>query len=118
MIMKRNSDLHVYCKTLYWTLLNYISVYRNLSTGMVNGSDEARTTEQQAKMEGMANIASKIMDQVASTGVEIAKSIPFVGTAVAALDGTFILARSDRSLLGGLQGHGLAVKNRGYSTGS
>jgi hypothetical protein len=87
MIMKRNSDLHVYCKTLYWTLLNYISVYRNLSTGMVEASDQARTTEQQAKMEGMVNIASKIMDQVASTGVEIAKSIPFVGTAVAALDG-------------------------------
>jgi hypothetical protein len=92
MIMKRNSDLHVYCKTLYWTLLNYISVYRNMSTGMVEASDQARTTEQQAKMEGMVNIASKIMEQVASTGVEIAKSIPFVGTAVAALDGTFWLS--------------------------
>jgi len=38
-------------------------------------------------MEGMANFASKIMDQIASTGVEIAKSVPFMGTAVAALDG-------------------------------
>lgn len=87
MIMKRNSDLHVYCKTLYWTLLNYISVYRNLSTGMVESSEQARTTGEQAQVERMVNIASKIMDQVASTGVEIAKSIPFVGTAVAALDG-------------------------------
>ncbi len=62
MIMKRSSDLHVYCKTLYWTLLNYISVYRNLSTGMIEASNEARTTGEQAKMEGMANIASKLMD--------------------------------------------------------
>ncbi len=87
MIMKRNSDLHIYCKTLYWTLLNYISVYRNLSTGMIETSDKAKTTDEQAKMEGMANVANKIMEQVASTGVEIAKSVPFVGTAVAALDG-------------------------------
>jgi hypothetical protein len=38
-------------------------------------------------MEGMANIANKIMEQVASAGVEIAKSVPFVGTVVTALDG-------------------------------
>jgi len=46
---------------------------------------------------------------VASTGVEIAKSIPFVGTAVAALDGRLKLySRLDRGLLGGLQGYGFA----------
>jgi hypothetical protein len=54
---------------------------------MIETSDKAKTTDEQAKMEGMANVANKIMEQVASTGVEIAKSVPFVGTAVAALDG-------------------------------
>ncbi len=45
LILKKSTDLHIYCKTLYWTLLNYISVYRNLSTGMVQQSEKAKTTD-------------------------------------------------------------------------
>ena len=38
--------MHIYCKTLYWTLLNYFSVYRHLSTGMVQASNDAYSTNQ------------------------------------------------------------------------
>ena len=78
--------MHVYCKTFYWTLLNYFQVYRSLGTGMVNASDDAKITEDQAKVERNAGYAAKIFEKVGQAGKEIAKTIPFAGTAIAAIE--------------------------------
>ena len=43
--MKKSNDMHIYAKTLYWTLTNYFQVYRDLETGLVNLSDEAKDTK-------------------------------------------------------------------------
>ena len=63
--MKKSTELHIYSKTLYWTLLNYFSVYRNLSTGMVDGSDKARTTGNQENVEQLAEVSQKVFEVVA-----------------------------------------------------
>ena len=40
--MKKSNDMHIYAKTVYWTLLNYFQVYRSLSTGMIEASETAK----------------------------------------------------------------------------
>ena len=36
--MKKSNDMHVYAKTIYWTIMNYLQVYRDLGAGMMNPS--------------------------------------------------------------------------------
>jgi hypothetical protein len=54
---------------------------------MVNASDDAMTTQGQADAERNAGYAAKIFEKVGVTGKEIAKTIPFAGTAIAAIEG-------------------------------
>jgi len=46
--MKKSIDMHVYAKTIYWTLLNYFQVYRSLSTGMIEATEKAKHGSDQA----------------------------------------------------------------------
>ena len=54
---------------------------------MLNASEDAMTTSDQANAERNAGFAAKIFAKVGVTGKEIAKTIPFAGTAIAAIEG-------------------------------
>ena len=64
MIMIRSTELHIYSKTLYWTLLNYFSVYRSLSTGMDDSSDKAGTTKNQENVKILLEASQKVFEVV------------------------------------------------------
>jgi hypothetical protein len=54
---------------------------------MIEASEKAKVTSGQANAEQAASYATKIFEKVGSVGKEIAKTIPFAGTAIAALEG-------------------------------
>ena len=72
-------ELYAYCKTFYWTMLNYFGGYRNVSTGLMNKNvdlDEAASNK--LLIEGVK--------KVAEVGKEIAKGVPFVGSVIGGVD--------------------------------
>ncbi len=81
-----NPKLYDYCKTFYWTLLNYFGAYRALSTGLIQGKLKA-TTKDNTIVAGIKGIA-KLAGQIAS-------SVPFVGGIVHAIDGLVDYGKSD-----------------------
>lgn len=48
-ILKKDPNLFLYCKTFYWTLLNYFSVYRTLSTDQIIGTNKKLKGAEESK---------------------------------------------------------------------
>jgi len=81
--------MHIYCKTLYWTLLNYLQVYRSLSTGMFQVTNTAygKAGEVEDNGKQALDLAGPLVDKICEAGMEIAKTIPFAETAITAIEG-------------------------------
>ena len=73
----KDPALFAYCKTFYWTALNLIGAYKELSTGVVQGNAD-HTTAESALAKG-ARVA-------AGFAVDIVKGVPFIGGIVTACD--------------------------------
>ena len=72
-------ELYAYCKTFYWTMLNYFGGYRNISTDLLKKNVDID--------EGMKNkVLVEGLKKAAEVGKEIAKGIPFVGSVIGGLD--------------------------------
>lgn len=78
-----NPELYAYCKTFYWTMLNYFGSYRNLSTNLFEKNVDVDQTSNKIITEGIK--------KVASFGMEIAKGVPFVGNVIGSIDGVIDL---------------------------
>lgn len=76
--LKTEEKVWSYYKTFYWTILNYVTAYRNLSTGMFENKKEEKTTKENLIYEG-----SK---KVLSYAGEFAKGIPILGSIVNIID--------------------------------
>lgn len=46
--LKLTPALYDYNKAFYWTLLNYFSAYRMLSTGLIKGDIDSTTTNKES----------------------------------------------------------------------
>ncbi|MES2214756.1 MAG: tetratricopeptide repeat protein [Pseudomonadota bacterium] len=68
-----------YCTTFYWSVINLMSAYRNISTGMIEGNVHAETRAVEAVL--VFGVKKSV-----SVATEFAKGIPFVGCVVSALD--------------------------------
>jgi len=76
---KENEQLFNYAKTLYWTLLNYLCAYRNLSTNLLKGNANAeRSAKEGCFINGMKG-ASMV-------GKGITSVLPLTGGLLGALD--------------------------------
>ena len=72
-----NPQLYDYCRTFYWTLLNYFGAYRSLSTDLIKQNLNESSSEQ---------IFVQGMKKVAKFGAELAKGVPFIGGVIGGLD--------------------------------
>ncbi len=63
---KYNPELHIYCKTFYWTCINLFDSYRNLSTGIIKGVSEE-------------------MSPLAKGAMTLCSKIPLIGSATGAI---------------------------------
>ena len=74
-LSNNNSKLYDYCKSFYWTLLNYLDVYRGLSTGLIK-----------ANLEQDINTPAKFIQKLVFAGATLARGTPIYGGALGMLD--------------------------------
>ena len=61
-------------------------MYRSLSTGLIKETDGARSNKVTSTTESVLSFTGPLIEKVANMGKEIAKSIPFAGTAITAIE--------------------------------
>lgn len=72
LLLEENEKLGIYCKFFYWTLCNYFSACKILSTDLIQKNTDACASD-------MENIAVYGAKNALHYGADIASSIPFIG---------------------------------------
>ena len=72
---KNYPKLYEYNKVFYWTLLNYFSAYKDLSTGLIQTHDQSLAESNEKQIVGATKIVSKL-----------AGKLPIVGGIVEGID--------------------------------
>ena len=75
---KESPQLYDYCKTFYWTLLNYLNAYRTLSTGLIEGNKDTLTEKESFFLKGIKGMFK--------IGSAIAEGVPFAGGILSGID--------------------------------
>ena len=61
-------------------------MYRSLSTGLIKETDDARSNNATDNTDRVLSFSGPLIDKVTDMGKDIAKSIPFAGTAITAIE--------------------------------
>jgi superkiller protein 3 len=77
--LRQDPKLYDYYKTFYWTLSNYVSAYRSLSSGLINGNTDFDESEKES-------LIVKGLQKVVSWGTKLAEGVPFVGGIISGID--------------------------------
>ena len=80
-LAEENIILYKYCRTFYWTLLNYLEAYRALGTNLLTGN----LNYDQSTKEKCFGIGLK---RAAGIAKKIAEGMPLIGVAIGVVDAT------------------------------